>query len=409
MSKSALTTACYASKPERVRALIAQGAAVDGSDNEVWRGEAEGCLDGAPYYTPLGEACRSSEGSEADALAIVEALLAAGAPVDGLNYRTETPLHFAAQAGRAAVIRRLIEAGADIGAVGCMGDAIMVLMTYYTPDAPGGPKVEALRALLEAGADPRKPDAFGRGLIEQVGDGPIEGLRSRSRNDKARGRAMYELMQVIGEHLPDWAPLQAWLARAHDAWLAGDAKARKAHEKRVALLAEAAAGGPGFTRKMRRAIGKQAAGRREELEALVRETLMTPEAVAHPDWADLIAALLELTGDYGDLTEDVYGVRLSIDDMEDDEGGVLDMYADEELSTVELCLLACTAPGAAARADFTPLVKRICETKYARIGYMSFGDDEAEALIAHLHASGHADADALRGVARRCFPFADWG
>ncbi len=406
MSKSELTRACYALDPGRVERLVERGAAVDGSDNEIWRGSAEGCLDGAPYYTPLGEACRSREGGEAAALRIVETLLAAGAPVDGLNYRTETPLHFAAQTGRAAVIRRLIEAGADVNAVGCMGNAVLALMTYFAPDEPGGPKVEALQALLEAGADPRQPDAFDRDLLDQIGDGPLDALKSRRRADKASGRATLELMQIIGDHRPDWEALHDWLARARAARLEGDARARKAQEKIDAVVA--ALGTPDFEKRARRALGRKAAGRHAELRLWTRGLLMHPAVVADPAWGELVRALLELTVDYGDLTEDVYGERLGLEQMDEDEGGALDDYADEQLSTVELCLLACRAPGAADRGDFADVVRTICETKAARIGAMSFGDDEARALIHHLRAADHPDADALASVARRAFPYADW-
>ncbi len=407
MSRSELTRACYALDVPRVEALLAEGVPVDGSDGEIWRGDAAGCLDGAPYYTPLGEACRGP-GEVKAALAIVEALLAAGAPVDGRTHRNETPLQLAAIVGRPALLRRLLAAGADPKAVGCAGNAAQALITRCTPDAPGGPKVEALQVLLAAGTDPRQPDPFGQDLIAQVGDAPLAGLREGDADDRAMAEATVELMRVVAGHLPDWRALTQWLDRADEALGAGVARDEATADALGALLDRATHGGADFEDAVRRAIGDEPAERFDELEQLTRGVLMQPAAVAHPAWARLVTALLELTADYGDLTEDIYGVRLTIDDMEDDEGGVLDHYADEELSTVELCLTACTAPGAAARDDFTGLVKAIAETKYARIGYMSFGDDEAEALMAHLEGLEHPDADALRSILRRGFPFADW-
>ena len=103
-----------------------------------------------------------------------------------------------------------------------------------------------------------------------------------------------------------------------------------------------------------------------------------------------------------------YGTSLTIDQMDDDEGGAMDLYADERMSTVELCLLACRAPGASERDDFVDLVREICTTKDERVSNLSFGDAEAVALIRDLEQQGHPQAAALREHARRCFPYGAW-
>lgn len=405
MDKSQLTRACYEHKLDKVRALIAAGAPVDASDNGVWRGEAEGCLDGAPYYTPLGEACRSGYGAVAVQSQIVAALLDAGAPVDQLNYRNETAFHFACQGGRAEIIRQVAAAGADITRVGCLGNGVDALVNSHSPDEPGSHKVAGLQAILELGVDPRRPGAFGRGFVENTGD-YTGNLVSRSRGDKVRGRAMLELMELVGERYPQWVELSDWLERHRAAHLKGDAKARKAKERIDKL--RASVGGAGFEKKAVRALGKKAEGRFDDLRRLTNGLLMAPEVVAHEAWPRLVRALLELTVSYGDLTEDSYGVRLTVDQMDDDEGGALDFYGDERLSTAEHCLVACRARGAAGREDYTALVREIFDTKVERIGHMSFGDEEAVALIAHLDELGHPEAAELREHARRCFPFAPW-
>ena len=406
MHKSELTSACYNHKIDEVERLIASGAAVDASDNGLWHGDSEGCIDGAPYYTPLGEAARSDYGSVDVQLRILEALLDAGAPVDQLNYRGETAFHFACQLGRAETIRFLAEAGADVHLVGCLGNGVNALVNSYAPDEPGGRKVEAMRAVLALGVDPRTPDPWGRDLVDDTND-YTGNLTSRSRSAKARGRAVLELMELVGEAHPGWEKLEAWLEAHRAAYLQGDAKARKAAEKLAKL--RAAVGSKGFEKKVARAIGKSPADRYDDLARLTKGVLCAPEVVADPSWADLVRTLLALTVDYGDLTEDIYGQRLSIDEMDEDEGGSLDMYGDERLSTVEHCLVACRAPGASAREDYVELVREICETKHARIGTMSFGDDEAAALVKQLRDQQHPAADELAAVARRSFPFASFG
>ncbi|MFN3199567.1 MAG: ankyrin repeat domain-containing protein [Bradymonadia bacterium] len=403
MSKSPLTRACYDHDLEKVRALIAQGAPVDASDNEVWSDTAEGCLSGAPYYTPLGEACRSTYGDIETQSAIVAALLEAGAPVNQRNYRNETALHFACQSGRAEIIRQIATADADLTAVGCLGNAVSALVTHMDLDEPSGQRVGALRVLLALGADPRLPDAWGKDLVRSMGD--FTGwLTSRSRHEKARGVAALERMEVVADAVGDYPALNEWLETHRAAQLQGDAKLRKVYEKLDKL--RAAASEKGFDKKFARAIGKSIVGRYEDLARLTKHVLMAPEVVAHPDWATLVCALLERTMSYGDVTEETYGQRLTLDQMEDDEGGALDYYADEHLSTVEHCLVACRAEGAWSRSDFGDLVREIAETKYARIGYMSFGDEEAVALAAHLDTVGSPDAESLRADLRKGFPFA---
>ncbi len=92
--RTALHMAAMGGHVEVVRALLAQGAAVNGGDSygftalhlAVWQGRA----------------------------AVVEVLLAAGADVNAnRNHRRVTPLHVAAQFGHAVIARRLIAAGAD--------------------------------------------------------------------------------------------------------------------------------------------------------------------------------------------------------------------------------------------------------------------------------------------------------
>lgn len=69
-------------------------------------------------YTPLSEAARASYDHQGKSgLAIVRALLAAGANVDGRSARGETPLHCAATAGWPQAVEALLSAGADPRAV----------------------------------------------------------------------------------------------------------------------------------------------------------------------------------------------------------------------------------------------------------------------------------------------------
>lgn len=63
-----------------VTKLIAKGVPLDGRDCAKFREDVAGCVRGAPYYFPLGEAARMGHAE------VVKALLAAGANVETVDY-----------------------------------------------------------------------------------------------------------------------------------------------------------------------------------------------------------------------------------------------------------------------------------------------------------------------------------
>lgn len=63
-----------------------------------------------------------------------------------------TPLHFAAQMGRADVVARLLDAGADVDAVTEKGMPAI----YWAAVATTGDPVQTIRNLRSAGADPTR-------------------------------------------------------------------------------------------------------------------------------------------------------------------------------------------------------------------------------------------------------------
>lgn len=105
----------------------------------------------------LGLACRSATGGVAippdpgtpAQHAAVDAIIAAGADVDGANNEGWTPLHSAAMAGHADLTRRLLAAGAarDRGLYGTRGGTPLALALFYA-------KAEAAAIL----AQPATPD-----------------------------------------------------------------------------------------------------------------------------------------------------------------------------------------------------------------------------------------------------------
>ncbi|HEX7968819.1 MAG TPA: ankyrin repeat domain-containing protein, partial [Stellaceae bacterium] len=67
-------------------------------------------------------------------------------------------LHWAAESGQAEIIRALLAAKAPVDAQAKQGITPLML-------AAGGTKAEAVKALLEGGADPKKQDFTGRDAL----------------------------------------------------------------------------------------------------------------------------------------------------------------------------------------------------------------------------------------------------
>ena len=68
-----------------------------------------------------------------------------------------SPLHLAGHYGQPAVVKALVENGADVNALSENGEANTPLMA-----AVAGRRIDVIKELLESGADPFKPSAGGK-------------------------------------------------------------------------------------------------------------------------------------------------------------------------------------------------------------------------------------------------------
>src|SRR5215213_6613563 len=91
--------------------------------------------------TALMQAVRSND------VAAVERLIAAGASVDELEPRGDAPLVMAAYLGHAEIVRKLLEAGADVKAV----DPSMKATALHAAAYAG--RTEAAKLLIEHGVE----------------------------------------------------------------------------------------------------------------------------------------------------------------------------------------------------------------------------------------------------------------
>ncbi len=146
---------------------------------------------------------------------------------------------------------------------------------------------------------------------------------------------------------------------------------------------------------------------REILEEVCEELLARPEAIAHPDWGELVRDVVALCCDYRELTEDAYFEALDPDDAADDEGGVVDMIVDLGLSTIGDALKLLNNPAAVAREDWPELVRHVLDEKKSRFGtslFLSFGWEEADELFEAEYVRSHPAARELWQHANEILP-----
>jgi len=121
---------CYAA--ERGDARHVTGLIAIGADPDAFAGKGN--------YTPLQHAATRGH------LAVLAALLKAGAHVDGTSYRRTTALMGASLLGLTAIVQALIAAGAKVNRVDEDADTALHMACFYG-------KHDVARVLLAAGAD----------------------------------------------------------------------------------------------------------------------------------------------------------------------------------------------------------------------------------------------------------------
>lgn len=146
---------------------------------------------------------------------------------------------------------------------------------------------------------------------------------------------------------------------------------------------------------------------RELLEEICEELLGRPEAISHPAWGELVRAVVALSEDYRELTEDAYGEALDPNDAAEDEGGVVEMITELGLSTIGDALILLASPAAVARDDWAELVRYVLDEKKARFGtgpYLSSGWEEADELFDAEHVRAHPEVRELWRYADAILP-----
>jgi hypothetical protein len=359
-----------------------------GHDPSIYRGNAEGCIDGAPMSTALGEAALMGQ------VETVRSLLDAGAEADVIDYRNETPLLLACLFDQPTSVELLLARGANVNHAASFTTALRQLQPGWKEHA-----VAIARMLFAAGASPtlagtcdnrsaidhwlalltdRKFPAKGKKpLLELFRLAlPVAGARSPEVE-----RAIARLEKQLGVSKP--------AARGGASRKAGDDPARPGWEKRVRARL-----GP-LTRPKQRAAVEE-----------VCKLLATPPAIANRAWPALVKEVLDLSLSYGDVTEAAYGKRLPLSRMASDEGGALDAYGDDHLYTFDWVLELLGAPDAIAHPKWEELVLAVCKHKKTAIGEMSFGDEQIAALLSQAAAKAHPNHAKLVAAARASFPHA---
>ncbi|MBV8757066.1 MAG: ankyrin repeat domain-containing protein [Deltaproteobacteria bacterium] len=379
--RSSLCQAALDGDLEGVRRGIARRAPLDGEDCETYDDTAEGCITGAPYYTPLGEAARMGH------VEIVRALLDAGAAIDVIDYRNETPLIQAAAADQRASVELLVERGANVRHVGCLGTALASAQPGWKPNA-----IAIAERLLAAGS---------------AADSAIEvwsHALALAQRDKAPKKVLLGFLagfRLLAQHAPAAAPIVKKL----EAKLGATATKEKKTAARHGDLAKATS--KTWPADVTKAMGKiDSEAGRAAIEQVCTAVLSAPAAIAHPKWPALVRDVIGRSLTYGQLTKAAYGKALPLSRMGSDEGGALDQMSDDHLYTWDWVLALLARPETAANPAWADLVLEVCTAKREAIGDYSFGDEQIAALLATPHAKAHPRFAELATAAKRAFPYA---
>lgn len=110
--------------------------------------------------------------AEAGDIPAIEALLAGGEKVDGRDKRGFTPLMYAAANDRLSAIETLIRKGADVNAQSDIGETALICAVRY---GRGDPAI--VRMLIEAGANIN--------IVMNGGDNALSWARKKKRSEAA--------------------------------------------------------------------------------------------------------------------------------------------------------------------------------------------------------------------------------
>lgn len=387
-----LNRAAYDGDLDRVLELLGSPfdqALANGDYGEPWNDEAHGCTTGAPPYRPLSRA--ASRGH----LRVIEALLDASASLDAVTSGTETALHLAVAGSHRRCVEALLDRGADSTGVAVNGSVL----------AYASVNVEMITFLLDRGVDPRPLDAFGRDAADLLGTQDHHPLKARVAALRLYVARWPEGDPARARHRGRLQALEAELA-------AKKAKKKSRKSKLKTLITAASLEAEGWGERICAALPQSMwefdpdlpdeAKPRAVLDGLRVHVLSAPQAIAHPQWPDALRAMIALTPDYREITEDAYGEALDPEDAADDEGGVIDMLEDEEASTIPDALTLLASPAAVRRADWADLVQFTLNAHKERFGsspVLTFGADEAEELFSVDEVREHPAAGPLWDLA----------
>jgi hypothetical protein len=387
--RSAVCQSALDGNLQGVQHQISIGAPLDGDGCDTYNDKTDGCITGGAYHIPLGEAARMGH------IEVVQALLDAGAPVDGVDYRNETALIMTASADHLKIVELLIARGANVNHVGCLGSALCVVQPGWRPNA-----IAIAKALLAAGASPLATASYTESAVDKWLD-----EIARNRVDKKIAPKVLELLRLLLPQAGDQA------SRVEEGIAQLEKKvggANKSAAKAAASYAQLAkADSKTWSQDVRAALGPITKEEgRAAIEAVCKQVLATPAAIAHPAWPLLVLDVLNLSKTYADVTKQTYGKALPVSKMGDDEGGAIDYYADEHLYTFDWVLHVLSQPAATVTPHWPALVGAVCDAKQKAVGYYSFGDEEVTAMLAVNEVKWHEQFASVCAAAKEAFPYA---
>lgn len=391
--KSPLTRGSYDGKLALVKKYIDRGDDVHGNDNQRWFGE--GINSGAPYYTPLGEASRNGHAK------LVRVLLDAGAFVNAKQY-TDKSAFQEAESGYPEVLEVLLDAGADPSPDLEWGNALATACAGWATDKRSD-YLGTIRCLVQREASALLRPTQEDEVLASFDDLP--GLvRSKQTSDRTRAKSLLAHLEALSDVWPGArSKIDRTLAKCSKAGSTQKKAAKKSEKGLQRYLSAEALSAPGWEAAIATLIGTEIhEARMPALQELCRVVMTNPAAIAHNAWPSLVKKLMDLTIDYRSYTEEIFGEAI---DPDNDETCTMDGVNDDHMYSVDLVIDLLATEAAFSSKQWSMLFHYACQQKQAKLGYWSFGEDEAEALLAKRDFQKRPDRKKLEAVAKRAWPY----
>jgi len=143
-------------------------------------------------------------------------------------------------------------------------------------------------------------------------------------------------------------------------------------------------------------------GIRKSMVSICEKVLSLPVAITHKDWSELVRLIIDQTVKFSEYSEEIYGESV---DPEEDEGGLIESYSDDEMYTTDLVMNLLSISETQKVSTWKDLVIHTFKIKDDAMGYMSNCSEEVKAFMSKEHVKSHPEYAKILKIAKKAYPF----